>query len=255
MFSRILKVLYGGVCYVAFLAAFLYSVGFVGGFAVPRTIDNAPAEPLPWALAVDAVLLGIFAIQHSLMARPAFKAWWTRIVSPDIERSTYVLLSSLALGLIFWQWRSAPELVWSVSGAGGAIVWALFGLGWLIVLTSTFMLSHFELFGLTQVYSAFVNRPVPPPVLRTPLLYGLVRHPIMMGFIMAFWSAPVMTLGRLAFAVATTTYILIALQLEEHDLLTVFGAAYQDYRRRVPMLVPFTRRLKPARRTESVPHG
>ena len=242
MTSRMLKVIYGAVSYLVFLATFLYAIGFIGAFGVPKTIDDGQPGSLPTALIVDAILLGIFAVQHSLMARPAFKRWWTTIVSPDIERSTYVLLSSLALVLIFWQWRPANAAIWSIGGAGGVVLWAIFVLGWLIVLTSTFMLSHFELFGLTQVYAAFVGRPVTPVAFRTPLLYGLVRHPIMLGFIIAFWATPRMTLGHLFFAIMTTAYILIALQLEEHDLMARFGAEYGDYKRRVPMLLPMGRK-------------
>jgi protein-S-isoprenylcysteine O-methyltransferase Ste14 len=239
--SRILKLLYGAASYTVFLAAFLYAVGFVAGLAVPKAIDHGAATPLPAALAIDAALLGLFAVQHSLMARPAFKRWWTRIVSPDIERSTYVLLSSLTLGLIFWQWRAAPGLVWNVGAAAAAAIWALCAAGWLIVLASTFMLSHFELFGLTQVFAALRRRPPPEAQFRTPLLYGLVRHPIMLGFVIAFWAAPRMSVGHLFFAAATTSYILLALQLEEHDLVASFGATYIAYRQRVPMLLPFVR--------------
>jgi protein-S-isoprenylcysteine O-methyltransferase Ste14 len=238
---RALKLAYGGACYLVFLAAFLYAIAFVGDLPVVKTIDSGAGGPLWSSLAIDAVLLGVFAVQHSLMARPAFKRWWTRLVSADIERSTYVLLSSLALGLIFWQWRAAAGVVWRLDGAAAAAVAVLFWIGWLVVLASTFMLSHFELFGLSQVWAALRRRSTPPPTMRTPLLYGFVRHPIMLGFVIAFWSAPTMTVGRLFFAVSTTLYILIALQLEERDLVVLFGDAYRAYRERTPMLAPFTK--------------
>jgi len=241
MLARVLKFAYGGVCYIVFLATFLYAIGFVSGFFVPKSVDTGPAGPVWTNLLFDAVLLGVFAAQHTVMARPAFKRWWTRIVPPDIERSTYVLLSSLALALLFWQWRPVPGVVWRLDGAAALAVQGLGGLGWLVVLASSFMLSHFELFGLAQVWAALREKTAPVLSFRTPLLYGLVRHPIMLGFLMAFWAAPVMTVGHLFFAVMTTGYILIALQFEEHDLLAAFGEAYVAYRRRVPMLAPFTR--------------
>jgi len=239
--GKLLQLTWAAVAYVLFLGAFLYSIGFVGDILVPKTIDSGAPGPWIMALAVDAVLLGVFAVQHSVMARPAFKRWWTRIVPVGVERSTYVAASSLCLVLLFWQWRPLGATLWALDGVAAAIVRGVFVLGWLVVLTSTFMLSHFELFGLTQAYSAFRDRAVAAIPFHTPMLYGLVRHPIMLGFVIAFWAAPVMTLGHLLFAVATTLYILIALQLEERDLIASFGAQYSDYRRRVPMLVPFTR--------------
>jgi protein-S-isoprenylcysteine O-methyltransferase Ste14 len=242
MFIRVLKLLYGGVCYIVFLAAFLYAIGFVGDLLVPKTIDSGPVGPLWPSLALDAVLLGVFAVQHSAMARPAFKRWWKAIVPADLERSTYVLVSSLALALIYWAWRPAPGMIWRTEGVVQIVLTGLFWLGWLMVLASTFMLSHFELFGLSQVWASLRRKAEPTLTFRTPLLYGLVRHPIMLGFIVAFWAAPTMTLGRLVFAIATTGYILIALQFEERDLVAMFGETYQAYRRRTPMLLPFTRR-------------
>jgi protein-S-isoprenylcysteine O-methyltransferase Ste14 len=239
--AKFLQMLYATVAYVLFLGVFLYAIAFVGDFAVPKTIDTGSSGPLLPALAVDALLLGVFAIQHSVMARPAFKQWWTRVVPRPIERSTYVLMSSLALTLLFWQWRPIGEVIWSLQGPAGQVVLGVFVLGWLVVLASTFMLSHFELFGLSQAYAAFRDRAAAPMQFRTPMLYGLVRHPIMLGFIIAFWAAPNMSLGHLVFAVATTLYILAALQFEEADLMTAFGARYADYRRRIPMLVPFAR--------------
>ncbi len=240
--AKFLQMLYAVVAYVLFLGVFLYAIGFVGGFIVPKSIDTGALQPPIVALVIDAILLGVFAIQHSVMARPGFKRWWTRIVPSPVERSTYVLASNAALILLFWQWRPLGGEVWALHGMGGHVVQAVFWLGWLIVLTSTFMLSHFELFGLTQAYAAFRNRAMPSMQFRTPMLYGLVRHPIMLGFIVAFWAAPVMSVGHLVFAVATTLYILIALQLEEHDLMAGFGTTYADYRKRVPMLIPGLRR-------------
>lgn len=239
--GKLLQMFYAVIAYIVFLGAFLYSIGFVGALLVPKTIDTGPVSTLPVALAIDAALLGLFAVQHSVMARPAFKRWWTTIVPAGAERSTYVLFSSLILLLLFWQWRPLHAPIWSLDGLAAQSATAIFALGWLVVLASTFMLSHFELFGLTQAYAALRNRAVEAIPFHTPMLYGLVRHPIMLGFIIAFWAAPAMSLGHLVFAVATTLYILVALQFEEADLLAAFGARYADYRRRTPMLIPLTR--------------
>ena len=237
--NRYLTVGYGAVCYVVFLAAFLYAIGFVGNLIVPRSIDNGVAASIGEAVVVNVLLLGVFAVQHSVMARPAFKRWWTRLVPKMIERSTYVLISSLVLFLMFWQWRTMPAIIWDVAWTPGRIVlWALFAAGWVTVLLSTFMISHFDLFGLRQVYLAWRGTPYTDLEFRTSLLYRVVRHPLMLGFIVAFWAAPTMTAGHLLFAVATTAYILIAIQLEEHDLNPALGDQYRDYRSRVPMLVP-----------------
>ena len=244
---RLLAVVYGVIAYVIFFVTFLYAIGFVGGIVVPKGIDSGAVGPLANTLAIDAVLLGVFAVQHSVMARPAFKAWWTKFVPPPIERSTYVLLASLALILLFWQWRPLPTLVWSVESQPAAMaVWALFWIGWATVLTSTFLINHFDLFGLRQVWAYRRNREIPPSEFHTPLFYRVVRHPLYLGFIIAFWAAPTMSQGRLFFALATTAYILIAIQLEEHDLLNVFGDTYRDYKARVGMLIPlpFGRRAK-----------
>lgn len=237
--SRLLILLYGAVAYVIFLASFLYAVGFVGGFVVPKTIDSGPESGTMMAILMDLVLLSLFAVQHSVMARPFFKRWWTRIIPPAAERSTYVLASSLLLFLMFWQWRPIPGVVWNVTQpALAAILWALFGLGWLVVLVSTFLINHFDLFGLRQVYLHFTGQPYTPIPFTSPWLYRLVRHPIMVGFLIAFWATPMMTQGHLLFAAVVTAYVLVALQLEERDLLAYHGETYSAYQRQVRMLLP-----------------
>jgi protein-S-isoprenylcysteine O-methyltransferase Ste14 len=237
--NRILTVGYGVMCYLVFLVAFLYAIGFVGNIVVPRSIDNGIAASTAEALIVDVLLLGLFAVQHSVMARPVFKRWWTRLVPRTIERSTYVLLSSLVLLVLFWQWRTIPAVIWDMAWSAGRIVlWAVFWMGWAVVLAATFMINHFDLFGLRQVYLAWRGQPHTDLEFRTSLLYRLVRHPIMLGFIVAFWATPTMTVGHLLFALATTGYILIALQFEEHDLTAALGDQYREYRSRVPMLIP-----------------
>jgi methanethiol S-methyltransferase len=246
MFGRAFVFLYGIASYAIFLVSFLYAVGFVGNLLVPKSIDSGEPGAAAQALLVDALLLGLFAIQHSVMARPAFKRWWTRIIPEKAERSTFVLLSSLALLLLFWQWRPISAVIWRVDADAGRIaLTAVFWLGWLVVLFSTFLINHFNLFGLQQSLAALRDREIPHVQFRTPLLYRLVRHPIMLGFLLAFWATPEMTAGHLLFAVMTTGYILVALQLEERDLVSLFGATYEQYRRRVPMLVPFLRRRSP----------
>jgi protein-S-isoprenylcysteine O-methyltransferase Ste14 len=235
-------VLYGGVAYLAFLASILYAVGFVGNLIVPKSIDTQGDASLVAALVCDALLLGLFAVQHSVMARASFKAVWTKIVPRSLERSTYVLISSLLLLLVFWQWRAAPQVVWQASGdAARMALRGAFWLGWLIALLSTFMISHFDLLGLRQVMLNFQGRPYSHLPFVTRGFYRLVRHPLMLGFLIAFWAAPTMTLGHFFFAAATTTYIVIALQFEEKDLLDALGEAYRDYRGRVPILIPWTK--------------
>lgn len=239
--SKFLGFLYGVVAYVAFLASFLYAIGFVGNIAVPKTVDS-PATGESWfaALVVDVVLLGIFAVQHSGMARIGFKKWLVRTVPPSVERSTYVLISSAILGLIYWQWQPIPAVIWDASGtAGGTILWVLYALGWLIVLGGSFMINHFDLFGLRQVTLPLQGQPYTPIGFKTPMLYKYVRHPLMTGFVIAFWAAPVMTAGHLLFAAATTGYILLALQLEERDLVAAHGEPYKKYQGSTSMLFPW----------------
>ena len=236
--ARILMLFYAIVAYTAFTVSSLYAVGFIGNYWVPKSIDvGSPADPAE-AIAINLLLLGAFAIQHSVMARPAFKQWWTRIIPTISERSTYVLLSSLILLLLFWQWRPIPLPVWHASGIAAQLLTAAYWIGWATAISSTFMIDHFDLFGLRQVFSAWRGSEPSDSSFRTPLLYKVVRHPLMLGFLIAFWATPEMTAGHLLFAASTTAYILIALQLEERDLIAKFGATYQQYCRRVPMLLP-----------------
>lgn len=237
--SRVFAFLYSVVCYLFFLGIFLYSIGFVHNLLVPRSVDNGLMASTGTALLINALLLGLFAIQHSIMARPWFKNMWTKVVPESVERSTYVLLTCVVMALLFWQWRSMPIDIWLVENAvGKAVLQGLAGIGWFVVLLSTFMISHFDLFGLRQTWLPLVDKEVKPPLFQTTGFYNLVRHPIMLGFIIAFWATPHMTVGHLFFAVMTTGYILVALVFEEKDLVTTLGDDYRAYRRRVSMLVP-----------------
>jgi protein-S-isoprenylcysteine O-methyltransferase Ste14 len=228
------------VCYLIFLAAFLYAIGFVGNLIVPKSIDSGPEVSVAEALPVNLLLLGLFAVQHSIMARPGFKRMWTRLVPAPVERSTYVLVSSLLLGLLCWQWRPLPGVVWEVQQPVAVIAfWALFAGGWVMVLISTFLIDHFDLFGLRQVFLFATGRPYSPVPFRTPALYRVVRHPIMLGFVIAFWATPTMTWGHLLFAGMTTAYIIVGVHLEERDLMKAHGTAYEEYRQQVGMIIPW----------------
>ncbi len=238
--GRLIALVYGIVSYVVFFVTFLYALGFVEGLVVPKTIDSGAVSPLGEALIVNLLLMSVFAVQHSVMARPQFKRWWTQFVPPSVERSTYVLFSSLALALLCWQWHPIPAVVWHIDNPPVAM--AIIGLslvGFVIVLTSTFLINHFELFGLHQVANNLTGRPMPVPRFRTPLYYKFVRHPIYLGFVIAFWAAPTMTVGHLLFAAVTTAYIFVGIALEERDLIDVFGDDYRRYKTQVSTLIPW----------------
>ncbi|QIO31280.1 methanethiol S-methyltransferase [Bradyrhizobium sp. 1(2017)] len=241
--SRIFKFiafLYGIAAYLVFFVTILYAIGFVMGIVVPKTIDTGTATPPFEAVIINLLLMALFAIQHSVMARQGFKTWWTQFVPKPVERSTYVLLASLSLLLLFWQWRPLPAVVWEVQNPDLAVtVVTLSFAGWVLVFTSTYMINHFELFGLHQVTNHLVGKEAEAPRFKTPLLYKFVRHPIYLGFIMAFWAAPVMTAGHLLFAAVTTLYIFVGIALEERDLVALFGDEYRQYKQRVSMLIPW----------------
>jgi len=240
---RILAFAYGMISYLVFFVSFLYAIGFVGNIVVPKSIDSGRPEALVPSLIIDAVLLGLFAIQHSVMARPGFKRWWTKFIPEPIERSTYVLFSSLLLILMFWQWRPILSVVWKVTNPIGSLVLtSLFWAGWLLVLASTFVINHFDLFGLRQVYLFLKGKQYTNLVFRKRFFYKLVRHPLLLGFMIAFWATPKMSLGHLVFAIATTAYMLIAIQLEERDLANIHGESYREYRREVSMLIPLPKK-------------
>jgi protein-S-isoprenylcysteine O-methyltransferase Ste14 len=241
--QRLAVLCFGLVAYVAFLAAFLYAVLFVEGLYVPRTLDAGGAlGPAGQAAAIDLLLLGLFAVQHSVMARPAFKARWTRVVHPAIERSTFVLATSIVLALIFRFWRPIPAVVWDVDGAAAILLRALSWAGFGLVLVTTFVIDHFELFGLKQTLRHAQRLPAERPAFQVRLFYRYIRHPLYLGFFVAFWSAPTMTAGHLLFSAVVTAYVLVAVRLEERDLVAEHGEAYEEYRRRVPRILPLGRR-------------
>jgi methanethiol S-methyltransferase len=260
--KRIAAFVYGVLCYAAFFASFLYAIGFLGNFAVlktavMKTIDSGPQGSIANALVIDSFLLFLFALQHSVMARPWFKQAWTRFVPEPVERSTYVLFSSLALMLVFWQWRPIGGVLWNVDGGiAEVVINCFYGMGLLVVLLSTFMLNHFDLFGLRQVYLYATGRPYTHLEFRTPFFYRYVRHPLYVGWLLTFWSAPVMTAAHLFFALLTTVYILVAIRFEEADLVTFHGEKYLRYREQVPMIVPGLSAPAPARKElDNVFHG
>ena len=234
MIGRVVALIYGATSYLVFVVSFAYTMAFIGNYWVPKSIDVGPESGLAPSILINVALLGAFAIPHSVMARPAFKRWWTTIVPESCERSTYVLVSSLLLVLVLWQWRPITTTIWRAEGVPAAILTAIFWIGWLIALTSTYLIDHFELFGLRQVSGAEAR----VIAFKTPLLYRLVRHPLMFGLLLAFWATPHMTAGHLLFAAMMTGYILVGVRFEERDLMAQFGATYERYRRRVPMLVP-----------------
>lgn len=240
--KKIATFLFGIISYVVFLAAFLYAIGFVGDLVVPKTINTGTSANFITALVTDLILLSLFAIQHSVMARPAFKKWWTPLVGPAMERSIYVLLASLILFLLYWKWQPIDGVIWQVENTVvETILYVLFATGWLIVLLSTFMINHFELFGLKQVYENLKSIEPKPVAFKLSLFYSIVRHPIMLGFIIAFWSTPQMTMSHLVFAATTTVYILVAITyLEERGLVKMHGAQYKEYQSKVPKIIPFT---------------
>ena len=238
--GRLIAFLYGLASYLVFFITFLYAIGFVTGLVVPKTIDTGTSDSMAEAFIVNLLLMSLFAAQHSVMARKQFKQWWTQYVPKSIERSTYVLFASLALVLLFWQWQPIPMVVWQVADPQLALgITALSFVGWVLVFTSTFLINHFELFGLHQVANNLVGRPMPAVRFKTPVLYKIVRHPIYLGFIIANWAAPTMTVGHLLFAAITTAYIFVGIFLEERDLIELFGDEYRRYRERVAMVVPW----------------
>jgi protein-S-isoprenylcysteine O-methyltransferase Ste14 len=244
MMNRLFSLIYGVLMYAVFLATFTYAICFIGDFVVPKTIDSGAESPLLVAVAINALLLAAFAIQHSVMARQGFKRAWTKVVPRHLERSTYVVAASLVLALLLWQWRPIPQTVWELHGAAATVLSVTFWLGWAILLTSTFLINHFELFGLKQVWTYLRRTEHTEAKFRTPSLYKVVRHPLYLGFVIAFWSAPRMSLGHLIFAIACTGYILLGIYFEERDLVKAHGHAYRQYREQVPMLLPLPKASK-----------
>jgi methanethiol S-methyltransferase len=237
---KLIAFLYGIVAYIAFFVTILYAIGFLMGAFVPKTIDTGSETSSVEALVVNLLLLSLFALQHSVMARKRFKEWWTQFIPKPVERSTYVLFASLALLLLFWQWRPMPAIVWQIDNPDdAACVAAIQLVGWILVFTSSFLINHFELFGLQQVTNNLADRETAAPRFRTPLYYKFVRHPIYLGFIIAFWAAPTMTIGHLLFAAVSTAYIFVGIALEERDLVELFGDDYRKYKQRVSMLIPW----------------
>ncbi len=244
--GKIVSFIYGVIAYGVFLIAFLYAIGFIGDLVVPKSISSGESGPIGQAFLVNLVLMSLFALQHSIMARPGFKKWITSFISPAIERSTYVLLSSLILILMYWKWQPMNDVIWASQNESiASLITGVYFFGWLVVFLSTFMINHFELFGLKQIFENFKNKMPESPAFQTRYFYKIVRHPIMLGFIIAFWAAPTMTLGRLLFAAVTTAYILVAIKfLEEKDLRKSIGEKYTEYQKTVPMIVPFTKNKK-----------
>ena len=241
--KKIFSLLYGLVCYLAFFGTILYAIGFVGNLVVNKSIDGTPTLPLWEAILINAGLLLLFALQHSIMARPGFKRWWTTIIPHHLERSTYVLLASGCLILMMWQWQPIGGVIWSTDNETVKnVLFVVYLIGWSMVFLSTFLINHFDLFGLRQVWLYVTGKPYTQLPFRTPFFYRHVRHPLYLGFIIAFWATPVMTVAHLLFAVLTTMYIFTAIQLEERDLNTVFGDKYRNYKRSVPMILPFGRK-------------
>ena len=254
--KKLFSLLYGAICYLAFFGTILYAIGFVGNLIVPKSIDSIPEYPLLKAILIDASLLLLFALQHSIMARPAFKKWWTKIIPEHLERSTYVLLASLCLMLLMWQWQPVGGIIWSTDNPTiKTVLLVVYLFGWAIVFGSTFLINHFDLFGLRQVWLYFSGKPYSQLPFRVPVFYKYVRHPLYFGFIIAFWATPVMTITHLFFAIMTTLYILTAIQFEEKDLQTSFGEKYKSYKKDVPMIIPFSKRKSRGEETSNKVQG